>query len=186
MGDDIRERLHEATLACAGRSAFRFSVEDVAHEAGVSRATVYRYFPGGKEELVADGVAWEVARFFTRVEAAVHEAPDLAGKIERALVVGRHLLDEHAVLQQILADDPNQILTELDVTMARVQEGMHAYVVSLLVQEDLAPGLDVEEAAEYISRLYLTYLGHTGTWDVDDPEQLSQLVRTQFVGGILA
>lgn len=186
MADDLRERLHQATLVCAGRAAFRFSVEDVAREAGVSRATVYRYFPGGKDQLVADGVAWEVARFFTRVEAAAHEAPDLAGKIERALLVGRHLLVEHEVLQQILADDPDQILTELEITMTRVHEGMHAYVASLLGQEDLAPGVDVDEAAEYIARLFLTYLGHAGSWEVDDPAQLRELVHTQFVGGILA
>jgi AcrR family transcriptional regulator len=186
MADDLRERLHVATLLCAGRSAFRFSVEDVARQAGVSRATVYRYFPGGKEQLVADGVAWEVARFFTRVASAVQAAPDLASKIERALQVGRHLLVEHEVLQQIIADDPDQILTELEVTMTRVHDGMHAYVASLLVCEDLAPGVDIDEAAEYIARLFFTYLGHTGTWDVDDPGQLRRLVRTQFVGGILA
>ena len=43
------------------------------------------------------------------------------------------------------------------------------------------PGL----TAEYLARMYLTYLGHAGPWDLTDPRQVSQLVQTQFIGGIV-
>jgi AcrR family transcriptional regulator len=183
---DVRERLHEAVLVCASRSALRFSVEDVAQEAGCSRATVYRYFPGGKDQLITEGVAWEVGRFFTRIHAAVQHEPDLASQLERALVEGHQLLAEHGVLQRIMRDDPEQFLATLETPMLAVRTGLEVYVASLLRREDLAPGVDVDEAAEYIARLYLGYLGHAGQVDLDDPAQLRHLVRTQFVGGILA
>jgi AcrR family transcriptional regulator len=183
---DIRERLHEAMLSCAARDAFRFSVEDVAHEAGLSRATVYRYFPGGKDQLIADGVAWEVGRFFTRIHASVQSESDLAAQLEQALRWGHRLLGEHEVLQRILREDPEQFIANLEEPMAQVRSGLEAYVASLLAREPLAPGVEIEEAAEYLARLYLTYISHAGPWDLEDPAQVRRLVRTQFVAGILA
>lgn len=186
MTEQVRDRLHEAVLACAGRDAFRFSVEDVAHEAGLSRATVYRYFPGGKDQLVTDSVAWEVARFFTRIHAAVMDEPDLGAQLERALVEGHRLLVEHEVLGRILREDPERLIADLEGVMGQVRGGIEAYLASLLRHEDVAPGVDIDEAAEYLARLYLTYLGHAGACDLDDPVQVRRLVDTQFVGGILA
>ncbi len=186
MADDTRERLHQATLACAGRSAFRFSVEEVAAEAGVSRATVYRHFPGGKEQLIADGVAWEVDRFFADLSLDVEGAPDLTRKVEVALLEGRRRLQGHVVLRQILSEDPDQLLATLEPSVEAISVGIHTYLVSLLENEELAEGIHVDEAAEYLARLFLSYLGHAGPWDLDDPAELHRLVRTQFVGGILA
>jgi AcrR family transcriptional regulator len=173
-------------LSCAARDAFRFSVEDVAQEAGLSRATVYRHFPGGKEELIADGVAWEVGRFFTRVHAAVQHEPDLESQLEQALVQGHRLLEEHEVLHRILREDPEQFLANLEAPMHQVRSGLEVYVASLLARESLASGVDIEEAAEYVARLYLTYLTHGGPFDLDDPAEARRLVRTQFLAGILA
>src|SRR5271165_6126437 len=52
MPDDVRSRLLEGTYACVVRQGIGgTSLEDAAREAGVSRATLYRYFPGGRDEL---------------------------------------------------------------------------------------------------------------------------------------
>ena len=48
---DTREQITAAGYACIARfGPTRTSVEDVAQAAGVSRATMYRYFPGGRAE----------------------------------------------------------------------------------------------------------------------------------------
>ena len=58
MATGGRERILEATYACVARYGLgKTTVEDAAREAGVSRATVYRHFPGGKDQLVAE--VWE-------------------------------------------------------------------------------------------------------------------------------
>jgi AcrR family transcriptional regulator len=152
----------------------------------VSRATVYRYFPGGKDQLIADGVAWEVGRFFTRIHAAVQDEPDLTAQLEQALIQGHRLLDEHEVLHRILREDPEQLLATLEGPMGQVRTGLEVYVASLLAREPLAEGVDVDEAAEYLARLFLTYLSYAGPFDLEDPAQVHRLVETQFLAGILA
>jgi AcrR family transcriptional regulator len=182
---DVRERLHQAVLRCAADQAFRFSVEDVARAAGVSRATVYRYFPGGKEELVAESVAWEVGRFFTRIHEVVVTEQGLTRQLEVALAEGHRLLEEHVVLSRILREDPERFLADLGEAMGPVREGIVAYLSTLLRQQPLADGVEVAEAADYLARLFLSYVGHAGVWDLEEPDRVARLVRTQFVAGIL-
>jgi AcrR family transcriptional regulator len=136
-------------LRCAARSGFKFSLEEVALEAGLSRATVYRYFPEGRDQLINDGVAWEVANFFTTVGLAVQERDDLAGKIEEALIVGRRQLRGHAVLQQILSVDAEQLVVHLEGPIERVEDGIVGYVTSLLEVAELADGRVAGEAPQH-------------------------------------
>ena len=50
---DNRERVVESAERCfAQYGVAKTTVEDVARLAGVSRASVYRYFPGGRDEIV--------------------------------------------------------------------------------------------------------------------------------------
>ncbi len=186
MNPETRERVHEATLEAAARSGFGFSVEDVAHAAGVSRATLYRAFPGGRDQLITDSVRWEVGRFFSLIHESVHTRDGLGAQLEAALMEGHRRLVDHEVLHILLRRDPDQLVAELDAAVRIVAEGLQGYLASLLRSEALAPGVAVDEAAEYLARLFLTYLGHGGSWNLEDPGQVQRLVASQFVGGILA
>src|ERR1039458_1398403 len=78
MPDDVRSRLLEGTYACVVRQGIGGTfLEDAAREAGVSRATLYRYFPGGRDELMGAVIMWETLRFFQDLAEAVSGAPDL-------------------------------------------------------------------------------------------------------------
>lgn len=183
--DPMRQRLFLATLDCALEAGFRLTVEQVAARAGVSRATVYRYFPGGKEQLISEAVTWEVGRFFDRIGREVADALDFATRIERALSFGREALDHHQLLDKFLTEEPEQLMAELELTMPLVFIGINDYLRPFLEREELAPGVDVEEAAEFLARMFLSYLGSAGVWDLSDPAEVRRLVRTQFLGGIL-
>ena len=55
QGPSVRERVLEASLVCIGRYGLaRTTVDGVAQAAGVSRATIYRHFPGGRDQIVKD------------------------------------------------------------------------------------------------------------------------------------
>ena len=102
------ERLLQATFACVARYGIaKTTVEDVAREAGMSRATVYRQFPGGKDQLIADTIRWEATRFFAELAVAIEDSPDFETTLEDAIVFARGALDQHAVFQKVLETEPD-------------------------------------------------------------------------------
>ena len=81
----VRGKVLEGGLVSIGRYGLgRTTVDDVAQASGVSRATIYRHFPGGRDQLVRDTVAWEMGRFFAALGEAVAAAPDLCALLEIA------------------------------------------------------------------------------------------------------
>lgn len=185
--EKTRVRLLEATLSCVERWGLdKTSLEDVAREAGLSRATVYRYFPGGREELVHETVGWEVGRFFARLEQQIAREDDLTAKLRRGLMFGHQAIEEHALLQRVLATEPEALLAELSNTVPLIEQAIRAYLLALLRSEELRPGVDAAEAADYLTRLFLSYLGSQGRWDFTDPAEVDRLVRRHLVAGILA
>jgi AcrR family transcriptional regulator len=142
--DGTADRIVAAALRCIARWGLaKTTLEDVAREAGCSRATLYRTFPGGKDTIF-DAVADHELR---RLESAVAEAVGRTDHLEDTLVaaivtLARHL-DGHAVFQFLLAHEPGLVLPhlafdELDVLLARVR----AFGGPLL-----APYLEPEDAA---------------------------------------
>lgn len=183
---ETRLRLLGATLRCVDRWGLaKTSLEDVANEAGLSRATVYRYFPGGREELISATVAWEVGNFFSRIEEVASRAPDLTTTLVDALVFGHRAIHEHRVMQQVLSTEPEALLTEISATNQSILAVVRSYVRELLRSESLRPGIDADEASEYLARMFLSHLGSHGQWDLSDPDEVRRLVTSQFTGGIL-
>ena len=120
MAGSPRERILEATYACIARYGMaKTTVEDAAREARMSRATVYRYFPGGKEQLLLETVGWEASRFFQRLALAVAGAPDFTTMLEEALVFAHRAIEEHEVLQKVLETEPERLLPLLTIESDR-------------------------------------------------------------------
>ena len=62
------QRIVDAALRCICRwGVAKTALDDAAREAGCSRATVYRLFPGGKDGLMEAVARTEIARFFAAV-----------------------------------------------------------------------------------------------------------------------
>lgn len=183
---EVRQRILEATYACVARWGIsKTTIEDAAREAGLSRATFYRYFPGGREELMGAVVAWEHARFFTRLYEEVHGAESLEEVMERGLVFAHRAIEEHEVLQRVLQTEPELLLPTLTVEAAGTQSLIAAFLVPYLERHPLAPGVDVVEAADFLARMVLSFISSPGRWDLDDPAQVARLVRAELLGGIV-
>jgi AcrR family transcriptional regulator len=162
------------------------TVEAVAREAGVARATVYRTFPGGRDELVSAVVEHAVGDFFAGLRADIGDPPDVTTLLERGLVAGRHRLDEHTVLQRTLAAEADQIVPPLATVMPVVLGLLRTELATRLAREHLRPGVRVDEAADLLARLTLSLIGSPGSWDMDDPAAVRTLVRGQLLAGVLA
>ena len=181
-----RARICDAALRCIERWGLgKTSVEDVATAARISRATVYRYFPGGRDELIRETVAGEVQCFFERLGCALADDEGIEAKLVHGLVVGHRALDDHRLLQQVLSTDREALLAEFAELAPMLVDEVRNELASVLVGERLRAGIDVPAAADYLARLFLSYLTTSGGHDLSDREAVGRLVRTFFVGGIL-
>jgi AcrR family transcriptional regulator len=177
----------DAAYACAARDGIAAAtVEGIAHEAGVARATVYRTFPGGRDEVLAAAVTQAVVDFFSGLWADIGEVDDVATLLERGLVAARRRLDRHEVLQRVLQEEADQIVPRLAPVMPTVVEMLRADLAERLSREKLRPGVDPGEAADLLARLSLSLIGTPGAWDMDDPAAVRELVRGRMLAGILA
>jgi len=182
-----RDRILEATYACVARYGLaKTTVEDAAREAGLSRATVYRYFPGGKDQLIAEVIAWEAQRFFVRLADAVSGADSFARLVEDALVFAHQAVAKHEVLQKILVTEPDRLLPQLTLEGARLKQLITAFLRGRLPADQLRPGVSEEEAADYVARMVLSYINGSGRWDLTDRNQVRELVRAEITAPLFA
>lgn len=185
-GPDTRTRILEGAVACVERWGLaKTSLEDVANEAGLSRATVYRYFAGGRDQLISEAIGWEVAKYLGRLSDAIAPEVGVEAKLVRGLVFGHQAIDEHLLLQRVLSSEPEVFLAGFQPTMPAMAALVQAEARRLLDDERLRPDIDPDEAAGYLSGLFLSYLGNPGHWDLTDEAAVRRLVRTQFLAGIL-
>ena len=174
VNPDVRERLLQATYDCVARWGFaKTTVEDAAREAGVSRATVYRYFPGGRDELFSAVVGWEFSRFFLRLYEEVSDADTLEEVMERGLMFAHHALVEHEVLQRVLVTEPDILLPRLSTEADQTHTLVAAFLAPYLVRHGMAEGTDLDAAADFLARMVLSYISSPGRWDLNDPEQVA-------------
>ena len=99
------EELTERVLSAAQRCFERFgvaktSIEDVARAAGVSRKTVYRYFAGGRDEIVLTVLLRRGASEMLRIEREMAAAPTAAAGLVTGVVETIRAIraDEHLAL----------------------------------------------------------------------------------------
>lgn len=165
------------------------TVDDIAAQSGVSRATIYRLFPGGKDEVLRDTVGREMDRFFLRLGEELGDAADFPEFLERALPLARQELLEHTVLQKVLETEPERLIALITVQQHRVIGAIAAYFEPLL-ERDREAGLvvadvDLAPVAEYVARLSLSLISSPGRHDLTDAAEVRRLVRGELLGGVL-
>ena len=188
----LRDRLLAATYRCVARFGLgKTTIEDVVKESGLSRATIYRQFPGGRDELLLETVGWELANYFNTLADHVRDAPDLAELLERGLGLRAPSVAEHVVLRKILDTEPERLLPLLTVESAKtlpfIADFLHPYLAREAEAGRLRPGRrprpgrrvprPVHPVADRRARA-----GGTSTI----PTQVHELVRGELLGGIVA
>ena len=182
-----RVRIVDAALRCLARQGIaKTTVDDIAREARLSRATLYRTFPGGKEGILAAVVETEVARLFSALAVVMGEAGDLEDVLVAGMVESARRLRSHGALAYLLAHEPGAVLPYL--TFAELDR-------LLLVAGDLAAPFfarwlepdQASRAAEWAVRIVLAYCsGPPAGTDLGDPDDTRALVRAFVLPGILA
>jgi AcrR family transcriptional regulator len=179
---DSERRLVEAAERCIVRWGIRkTSLDDIAREAGVSRATVYRAFPGGKDRVVDAVAAHAVGRFFHAL------APELsaAATLEDLVTVGvgallRETVD-NPVLPSLVEHEPDMVLPHFAFHQLGRLFDLAEAVSRPHLERFLRPA-DVRPAAELLTRCVLTFAFQPADWlDPHDAAAVRRFVRTYLV-----
>ena len=163
----VEARVLDAAKACCERwGVAKVTIDDIATEAGVSRATLYRMFPGGKDVLF-DAL---------RVD-------DLEELLVRVVVKSTNELRDDQHLATILASEPGEILGQLTVEgVSRITR-----VATLFLAPLVEPHLPRREAArlvDLLARMVISYfLAPSDHVDLGDPESARVFVSTHITPG---
>jgi AcrR family transcriptional regulator len=182
-----RVRIVDATLSCLARQGLgKTTVDDIAREAGFSRATLYRTFPGGKPAIVEAVVETEVARLFSSLAVVMGEAADLEDVLVAGMVEAARRLSSHRALAYLLVYEPDVILPRLIFAdMDRILFVAGDFAAPFFARW-LSPD-DASRAAEWAVRIVLAYLADPAPdTDLADPADTRALVRAFVLPGILA
>jgi AcrR family transcriptional regulator len=178
-------RVIEGALRCIARwGVAKTTLDDVAREAGISRATLYRVFPGGKELLLAAVASRELARFFGAIERRLAAAADLEDMLVAAMAEAIDQLHAHEALRFLLRHEPELVVphvsfSRLDRVLSAAGDLLGPHLRRWLAEDDAL------RAAEWLARLVLSYAAAPMP-DVPPAgeEHITRLVRAFVLPGL--
>lgn len=181
------ERVADAALRCVTRwGVVKTTLDDVAREAGCSRATVYRLFSGGKDGLMATVARMEIARFFHAVGARMDAAETLEDVLVAGITEAGRRFVSHKPLQYLLEHEPEAVLPrlafhEMDHVLRTASEFAKPYLLRFIDDEDAAL-----RAAEWVTRLVVSYsITPAPGMSLEDEGAVRALVRSFVLPGLL-
>ena len=183
--DPPSARVLAATIACLGRWGLaKTTLDDIAREAGLSRATVYRLFPGGKDVVVRAAVGAEVATFEQGLRARLTGLASLEDVLVGTVTYASATLRQHPALQFLLAHEPEQVLPHL--AFDRFEHVLDAAVVMIgpWLSPHVGPDL-AARAGEWVARLVLSYSLVPSEWfDLGVEDDARRFTRTYLLPGL--
>ncbi len=171
-------RILDAAKSCCEKWGLdKVTVDDIAAASGVSRATLYRLFPGGKDVLFEALHARERAEFFDTLTAEIDDTDDFAELVVRLVVAATRELraDDHLAI--MLASEPGAVLSELTVDgLPQIIRVANDYLTPIL-----KPFLDPRHAEPLIDllvRITISYfLAPSDHVDLGDLESARTFLR---------
>ncbi len=161
-------------------------MDDIARRAGVSRATVYRVFPGGRDEVLSAVVDTEMARLFSALGVRLGEARDLTEALVGGIVEASARIRGHRALAYLVEHEPEMVLGHL----AFDESDRLLATASRFAAPFLARWMRPHEAvrvAEWATRIVLTYaIAPAPRMDLTQLTPTTRLVEQFVLPGIRA
>ncbi len=152
----LDRRIADAALQLVARYGLaKLTLEDVAREAGCSRATLYRYYPG-RQALLGAVVASETVRLRAGLDDALADVMTVEEALAAAAGFGAREFAGHAALQFLLAREPGSVLPHLcfagaDRLLALLSEAVEPQLCRFL------PSVQARRVGEWLARIILSY-----------------------------
>jgi len=182
--DELGARMLDATITCLARYGVgKTTIDDVAREAGCSRASVYRYH-ANRNALVFAAVDREIEDLTASVLDAGRAADTLEDAIVAMFMTAARWITGHDALQRALELEPEVILPSLSF------EGADRLFAEATVR--FAPAFSrflspdrASSAAEWCTRVLLAYLHpDRAPTSMTDEDAVRVLVRAHVIPAV--
>jgi AcrR family transcriptional regulator len=172
------ERILDAAKRCCERwGVSKVTIDDIAIASGVSRATLYRLFPGGKEILFEALRVRELTDFFDRLTAEAAGVDDFEDLIVCLVVSATRELraDEHLAI--MLGSEPGEVLGQLTVEGLPRTIRVATEYLTPLVRSHLTAG-EAAMVIDILVRMTISYfLAPSDTIDLGDPDSARHFIQ---------
>ena len=182
-----RVAIVDGALACIAAKGLRATtVDDVARASGMSRATLYRTIPGGRDAIIQATAETEVARFFSALAVAMGAATTLEAALVSGITTSARWISDSAALTTLLEVEPWVILRHLsfgqmDRALTLAVDFTGPFFGRWLEPEQAA------RAADWAVRIVTSYLvDPSDDIDLTDAEHVRTLVRQFVLPGVEA
>ncbi len=159
--DTARDLLLDAAEACFEQNGIdHTTMDDIARQARVSRATVYRYF-SGRDAVVAGVILRAAERYLEKVQPRIAGQPDLgAAVLEFVEVTIRAATRDETIGLLFQSDDHLAGVGLADGTSVALFELVTEFLRPIFAAHwaGVRPGVSVDDAAEWILRTILSML----------------------------
>jgi AcrR family transcriptional regulator len=154
--EETAEKVVEGALRAIARFGLtKLTVDDVAREAGISRATLYRYFPG-RGAVLAAVVQSETERLQRGLDEALADVTSLSGALAAVAGFGSRAFMGHEALQHLLATEPGTVLPHLCFSGADSLLRVAADRIAPHLCRFMGP-LEARRTGEWLARIVLSY-----------------------------
>jgi AcrR family transcriptional regulator len=182
-----RDRLLAAAEACLRRDGIRrTTMTEIADEAKVSRAALYKHFPD-KASLVVSALARTDERFWSAATARVSAADGIGNQIVAAV---RFALEHQpgALLLRLKSQEPEAYAATVGIGLRAMVPGMagfwRPYIQAARERGDVRADLDVDDAAEWIMRVVLSLVTIPGDRERSDVARARRFVDNFVVASL--
>ena len=184
---DARERVVRAAERCfAQYGVAKTTVEDVARLASTSRASVYRYFPGGRDEIILAALLASAHEFLPQIPARLRSARSVGDAIVELIVTAVDWVRSEPWRASLLSTPLSRTLSAADaaapyaVCAAFIAPYFSAAQDAGLVRAQVT----LDDAVEFVVRVIHSLLVVPGHRDRDDSET-RRYVRTFVLPALL-
>lgn len=180
-----RDKILSAALELiVNRGAIDLKTKDIITEANVSRATLYRHFPG-REELLEGVFSLAGERLFRELEAAMESTPDVDRRIDVVFDwIGGML--RSGIIDRLMKTDVDFIIELVRRVNAAGWPAFDAALAPVYARAEATFGVRANAAIinDIITRLHVSYGLFPPVASVGDPGQILKMVFQTLISGL--
>lgn len=162
----------------------KVTMDDVCSAAGISRATLYRLFPGGRDVLFDAVREQSLQDFFDGLRTRIEGADSLEELLVRVIVSASCALRDDSHLAASLATEPGVALGDLTLDgLHRIIRAATGFITPFA--SEFIPASETEEIVDILARLVISYyLSPSKVFDFTKRPSAVRFVRSHLLPAV--